>query len=241
VLSRAVEDVTRAAYDCVAGSVAQLLPDMSFEAPLDLAVLDEFVRCVLAAPDGLVLDAGCGTGRVSDYLSKAGIDSVGLDLSMAMLLEARPTAARRLVQATIRKLPLRTGSVAGVLAWYSIIHTSPGDLDEAIAEFARVLRPGGPLLVAFQEGEGETLRRDSAYGHAVDVVNVRHRFEDVSRLLVQHGFQPLAAVRRAARPIESAAQGFLLVEAGATSTITKHGREVADKTSIRKMIEEGRR
>jgi SAM-dependent methyltransferase len=67
---------TRRFYDTVADSYAALLPDTSFESPLDLAVLAEFERRVAAgaasgtadAATPRVLDAGCGTGRVVSRL-----------------------------------------------------------------------------------------------------------------------------------------------------------------------------
>jgi SAM-dependent methyltransferase len=52
----------------------------------------------------------------------------------------------------IGALPEPAGTVAGVLAWYSLIHHEPGALRDALGEFARVLRPGGELLIGFFEG-----------------------------------------------------------------------------------------
>jgi SAM-dependent methyltransferase len=51
-------------------------------------------------------------------------------------------------------LPFPDGRSAGVVLWYSIIHTSPAGQARTFAEAARVLRPGGHLLVGFQAGEG---------------------------------------------------------------------------------------
>jgi ubiquinone/menaquinone biosynthesis C-methylase UbiE len=49
-------------------------------------------------------------------------------------------------------LDAATESLGGVLSWYSLIHHSPQDIQTPLAEFARVIRPGGGLLVGFFEG-----------------------------------------------------------------------------------------
>ncbi len=54
--------------------------------------------------------------------------------------------------ASFRALPFEDGSFGGILAWYSLIHTPPADVPAVLAEFARVLRPGGGLLLGFFDG-----------------------------------------------------------------------------------------
>ncbi len=72
---------TRAFYDTVADSYAALLPDTSYEAPLDLGVLDHFLD-LLPESDAPVLDAGCGAGRMLGHLAARGVAPVdGVDLS----------------------------------------------------------------------------------------------------------------------------------------------------------------
>ncbi|MGO2515821.1 MAG: SAM-dependent methyltransferase, partial [Corynebacterium variabile] len=44
------------------------------------------------------------------------------------------------------------GTLGGVLAWYSLIHTDPALISDAVAEFARCLRPGGRLALGFFTG-----------------------------------------------------------------------------------------
>ncbi|MET8045385.1 hypothetical protein ABZU25_31525 [Micromonospora sp. NPDC005215] len=59
----------RRAYDTVAEDYATCLPDTRAEAPLDLAMVDAFAEAVTAGGDTRVLDAGCGPGRMSRYLT----------------------------------------------------------------------------------------------------------------------------------------------------------------------------
>lgn len=79
---------TRVMYDLVAESYARVLSDTRYEAPLDLAMVQEFVDQLPA--DARVLDAGCGAGRMLTYL--AGVNPSlrleGVDLSPAMVAQA---------------------------------------------------------------------------------------------------------------------------------------------------------
>jgi ubiquinone/menaquinone biosynthesis C-methylase UbiE len=100
---------------------------------------------------GRVLELGCGTGRVSLPLVRAGVDLVGIDRSGPMLarLERRlarsPNRRLSLVRGDIRSLPFADRSFAMVLAPYGILQslTRRRDLDRALDGVARVMEPGG--------------------------------------------------------------------------------------------------
>ena len=85
-------------------------------------------------------------------------------------------------------LDLPDGSVAGVLAWYSIIHTPPEGLPAVVAELRRVLAPGGHLLVGFQAGADEHRSMTHAYGHDVECDAWLHSPDTVAALLDDAGF-----------------------------------------------------
>ncbi|QWC85590.1 methyltransferase domain-containing protein [Nocardioidaceae bacterium] len=144
----------RAAYDTVADLYAARLPDLRAEAPLDLAMLDAFIDTV--GPAANVLDAGCGTGRLSRHLVGRGLDASGIDLSPGMVAEAsRSVPGVAFSVASLNQLPFGSGTFDGVLLWYSTIHTPRPEQPTIYREVARVLRPGGHLLVGFQSGTGE--------------------------------------------------------------------------------------
>jgi SAM-dependent methyltransferase len=92
-----------------------------------------------------VLDAGCGPGTPGmERVERA----VGLDLSREQLRlagERLPAAAR--VQGVLGELPFRDGSFDAVAACNSLIHVPREDHPAVLAEFARVLRPGGRLML----------------------------------------------------------------------------------------------
>jgi SAM-dependent methyltransferase len=65
-------------------------------------------------------------------------------------------------------LPADAASLAGIVAFYSIIHLPRPRIPAALAEFRRVLRPGGGLLAAMHGGSGET-GSDAAFGFPVQI------------------------------------------------------------------------
>jgi ubiquinone/menaquinone biosynthesis C-methylase UbiE len=109
-----------------------------------------FWRRVALAANGAVLELGCGTGRVTLPVARAGARIVGIDRSSAMLdratAAARRTRGRALfVRGDIRDLPFSDRSFATVIAPYGILQslTQARDLTAALASAARVLAPGG--------------------------------------------------------------------------------------------------
>ena len=154
----------RHAYDTVAEDYAGRLPDTRAESPLDLAMVDAFASAVTAGGSARVLDAGSGTGRMSRYLADRGCLVSGVDLSPGMVAMARRDHADlAFTVGSLADLPYTDDQFAGVMLWYSIIHTPPAGQARLFTEAARVLRPGGHLLVGFQSGEGSaTCRRRTA-------------------------------------------------------------------------------
>jgi len=108
-----------------------------------------------------VLELGCGTGRISKPLVKAGVDLVGIDRSSEMLARlradraarsrraSRSPRAARLVRGDIRRLPFASATFPMVIAPYGILQslTRERDLADALAAAARVLTPGGTFGV----------------------------------------------------------------------------------------------
>lgn len=145
--------LVRSAYDVVAESYAALLPDASFEAPADRAMIEAFANRVMEGTVRSVVDAGCGAGRMTRLLSSLGVDVSGIDVSAGMIEAARRTCpGLGFDVAELGNLPYEDMQLGGVFAWYSIIHLAPLELPVVFAEFFRVLAPGGYALVSFQVG-----------------------------------------------------------------------------------------
>ncbi|WP_120004109.1 class I SAM-dependent methyltransferase [Nesterenkonia muleiensis] len=99
-----------------------------------------------------ILDVGCGPGHITDYLRRQGRDIEGLDPVPEFVSIAQSRFPRtRFRVAAAEDLGCDTGGIGGILAWYSLIHTDPEEIDHPLKECARALRPGGGLLVGFFE------------------------------------------------------------------------------------------
>ena len=103
-------------------------------------------------PGARVLDLACGAGRHAVALARAGAKVVGLDLSLPLLRATRRRwGDARLVRADIRVLPLRSGSLDAVVNLFTSFGYFDRDAEHerAVAEVARVLRPGGTFALDF--------------------------------------------------------------------------------------------
>jgi ubiquinone/menaquinone biosynthesis C-methylase UbiE len=202
---------TRASYDAIARDYAEHFRDELASKPLDRALLATFAELVQTTGGGRVVDIGCGTGRVTAHLHDLGLDVAGIDLSPGMV-----GAARRLHPhltfgtGSMTDLDLPDRSVTGLLAYYSIIHIPDDLLPRVLAGFARVLAPGGQVLLAFQTGD-DLLHLTEALGHGVALDFHRHRPERVAELLDEAGLRVHArTVREPEEGRERTAQAYLL-------------------------------
>jgi SAM-dependent methyltransferase len=132
-------------------------------------------------PLGTALDAACGTGRHTEYLATQGHRVIGVDSSPDMLERARkrvPQAEFR--QGDLHRLPLPDGHVDIVVCALALSHVP--DLKPVFTEFARVLRPGGHLVVTDIHQElvalGSVPRVRGADGEPGLLSAFRHRASD---------------------------------------------------------------
>jgi len=123
-----------------------------------------------AEPVERLLDIGTGTGRMLELLAPVSERSVGLDVSRDMVAAARAKLGQaRLSRASVRqgdlhRPPFEAGSF-DVAVMHHVLHLldEPG---EAIADAARLLRPGGRLLVAdFAPHQLDFLREQHGHRH----------------------------------------------------------------------------
>ncbi len=207
---------TRTAYDTVAVDYETLLRDALGASPDDRAVLGLFAERVREAGGGAVGDLGCGPGRVTAHLHDLGLDVFGLDLSPGMVEVARRTHPHlRFQVGSLLDLPVADDALTGALAWYSVIHTPPDRLPDVLGELVRVVRPGGWLVLAFQEGDGER-RHIQGYGHDVDLEAWRHSPSYVESLLAAAGAQVRVRVVREPEGVERTRQAYLLATVATT-------------------------
>ena len=141
---------------------------------------------------GRALDAACGTGAVAQQLVARGHDVVGIDISAAMLSRARKAVPEaRFVAGALTGLPLPDGDVDHVVCSLALTHVS--DLRPFFAEAARVMRPGGHLLVLDTRGHftGSTrypLVKESPDGRIGHIAGFSHGLGDYLRAALPHGY-----------------------------------------------------
>jgi ubiquinone/menaquinone biosynthesis C-methylase UbiE len=190
----------RDVYDQSAHTYAQSVgTDISSatEGPVDLSLIKVFIELLKRQPISRVADVGCGPGRVAAFMTDHDLEVVGVDVSQAMLAVARTAHPDiEFKEGQLDALPIETGVLAGAVCWYSIIHTPPDRLDEAFNELARVLIPGGYLLLAFQ-AEGEPLHREDAFGTRLPLTSYRHSVQEVAGHLEDAGFKIYTTALRA--------------------------------------------
>lgn len=157
----------QACYNAVAREYAEQFADELAHKPLDQELLRRFASEVLDR--GLVYDLGCGPGQTTAFLHDCSASVRGLDFSQELLREARGRHPGIEFEAgDMLSLPLADSSLAGVIAFYSIVHFSPGELRRALEEMYRVLCLRGRLLLAFHIGDG-SVHVEEFLGHAVSL------------------------------------------------------------------------
>ncbi|MEU0273526.1 class I SAM-dependent methyltransferase [Streptomyces sp. NPDC006307] len=170
MVEHAALSATREAYDAAAPAYAELFSDTLRDRPLERAMLGAFAEVVRASgdgQDGQVADLGCGPGYVTAHLDELGLAAFGVDASPAMIELARQAyPGLRFEVGSMAALEIGDGELGGVLSRWSIIHTPPHELPAVLAEFHRVLAPGGHLLVGFSATEDPS-HPTQVFDHAV--------------------------------------------------------------------------
>jgi SAM-dependent methyltransferase len=190
-----------ATYDVVAAEYAAKFSDELADKPFDRELLDGLAREV--AGRGLVCDLGCGPGHLAAYLAQRGCDVVGIDISPEMLLHARERHGDvRFQLGDMRAIPLANASCVAIACFYALIHIPRDEVPVALAEFHRVLVPGGVLVLAVHGGAGE-LHTDGWFGHPVSVDATLFGAAELTSLLTAAGFVGCVATERNPYPSEA--------------------------------------
>jgi SAM-dependent methyltransferase len=213
----------RASYDAVATTYAEQFSDELDHKPLDRALLAAF--CDMTAL-GRIADIGCGSGHISRFVADRRSDVLGVDLSPEMVAVARRRHPDLTFEvASMTDLPYPEDVWSGVLAMYSIIHLSAAQRSRAFAEFARTLRPGGRLLVAFHVdgpgfAPGAVNQVRTFLGHPVEMDGYFLEPADVIADLIASGFRVQARMDREPIPaIEFPSRRcYLVAESAAQAT-----------------------
>ena len=156
--------------------------------PLEKRLVDHFARTVVEAGGGPVLDVGCGPGWLTRYLASRGLAVSGIDISTAMLRLARTNnPGLGFAAASLTKIPVADGAAAGVFCWYVLHHVPDEDLQAAIRELARVIVPGGSLMLGGHVGDSTSVKTEGYGGLPMRVLFARRNPETYAHLLREAG------------------------------------------------------
>jgi len=202
---------TQIGYDRVAAQYAESkFHELDYK-PFDRHLLMMFAEMVEG--HGLVCDIGCGPGQIARYLHDQGADAMGVDLSPNMIEQARQlNPGQRFEQADMRALPFSDGQLAGITAFYSVIHIPRSDVTSVLKEFRRVLQPNGWQLLAFHIGD-EVLHRDEWFEKSVSLDFTFFQLAEMRGYLETAGFTVKMTTERAPYLEEHPSQrGYLLAQ-----------------------------
>lgn len=180
---------TRTSYDTVAISYADQLRGALGGLPYLRAALVLFADAVAEAGGGPVADVGCGPGHITAHLRGLGVDAFGIDISPGMVGVARRDHPElRFEVGSMTDLDLADESIAGALAFWSLIHVPDDEVPTVLGGLGRALRPGAPLLIGFHVGNGSRLKTQGYGGHPMKVYVHRRQPTQVSAWLREAGF-----------------------------------------------------
>jgi SAM-dependent methyltransferase len=180
---------TRSSYDTDAAGYAEKVRGLLDEMPYLRASLTLFAESVRDAGGGPVADVGCGPGHVTGFLHDVGLEVFGIDLSPEMVAIARRDHPHlRFDVRTMTDLDLAGGSVAGLVAFWSVIHVPDDAVPGVFEGFRRVLRPQGLLLVGFHVGDDTEHTSEGYTGRPIDVRSHRRPPSRVTGWLREAGF-----------------------------------------------------
>lgn len=199
---------TRISYDTVAAGYADRVREALAGQRYLRAALALFTDSVREIGGGPVADVGCGPGHVTAHLHKLGVDAFGIDLSPEMIeIARRDHPGLRFEVGSMTDLDLPAGSLAGLLAWQSLIHIPDNEVSTVFTHFHRALRPSAPLQLLFHVGAGSQLKTEGYGGHPMKVRVHRRQPDRMATWLRDAGFEVEAQMLL--DPDGKASQAFL--------------------------------
>jgi len=185
-------------YDTLAEEYAETFSGEHEKKPKDQEILHRFSQEIGARRP--VWDFGCGPGQTTRYLKNLGVEISGLDLSEKILIQARKIhPGIHFRKGNILELEIENDSIAGVVAFYAIVHFAEEQVELAFHEIFRVLQPGGIFLFTYHIGE-ETIHLEEFLGKKVDIDLMVFFTDFISSCLKKRGFEKVEIIEREPYP-----------------------------------------
>lgn len=161
----------------------------------DRVILREFA--FLLQNSKPVADFGCGPGQTTKYLNNYGVEGiVGIDISPTMVAKARNIFPDiKFETANMLFLPYNSEYFYGAIAFYSIVNFNLKQVEKALHEINRVLKPGSNFLMSFHIGN-DVWHLDNFLEKKVEIDFYFHQPETISELLKKAGFKVTDIIER---------------------------------------------
>lgn len=185
-------------YNTVAKEYSETFTGEHEKKPMDQVILHRFA--VDIGDRTPVWDFGCGPGQTTKYLKDLGVNISGLDLSAKSIEQAsnnHPEIVFR--KGNMLALDFENDSIAGVVAFYAIVHFTEDQVEKAFCEVFRVLQPGGIFLLTFHIGN-ETIHVEEFLGKKVDIDFMFFTVDFISKCLTKIGFNKIEVTEREPYP-----------------------------------------
>lgn len=185
---KSINFLTHQAYNLAAQKYHDLFHNEMNEKEYDRILLDSFAAKF--SKDSVVCDAGCGpSGHIGRYLFEKGIKVIGVNISEKCVELARLNNPEMKFEcADISSMPFEDISFDGLISYYSIINTPKIYVSRIFAEFRRVLKPDGYLLVAVKAGTAEGYI-DDLLGTKTKIYSALFTQEEITAYFSKGGFK----------------------------------------------------
>ena len=194
------QDITKIerTYDIVAKEYVETFSGEHEKKPKDQEIFHRFLHEI--GNRRPVWDFGCGPGQTTKYLNDLGIEVSGLDLSEKMIEQARTIYPDiHFCKGNILRLEFENDSIAGVVAFYAIIHFTEEQVGLAFNEISRVLKPEGIFLFTYHIGK-ETMHVDEFLGKKVEMDTIFFNTDFIFSCLKNSGFEDIEIIEREPYP-----------------------------------------
>lgn len=173
-------------YEKIAGQYAQ----QYFNDSVDFPYIDSFLN--LLPRSAVILDVGCGPGQFSKYMLDKGFEVVGIDFSNEMIAIAKEKVHKGAFSyMDMRKLTFPENYFDGIFSAYSLIHIPSNEIAETLAGFSRVLKAGGYIEIAVQQGEADKIIDEPFMPSEKMFFNFFTK-ERITRYLLDSGFEMIS-------------------------------------------------
>jgi SAM-dependent methyltransferase len=150
-----INELTRKAYNKTADKYHANFKNEIEQKEYDRIILDRFSNMLEA--DALICDAGCGpSGQIGKYLVDKGHQVIGIDISQRCIDIAtvyNPQIDFQVMD--LMQTSFNDNTFDAIVSFYSIIYTPKKFISKVFAEFNRILKPNGKLLIVVKKGNEE--------------------------------------------------------------------------------------